>query len=399
MTIFVANFAIIMIEGRFVFAQVLDFVSEYEFRKCVKRYNGDYRAHELTCLNQFRHLLFGQLTSCSSIRDICMCLKAHQNRLFHMGFGNTVDHTTLTRANERRDYRIYEDFGQYLIQKVKPLYRNVHLPDIDANNAVFAIDSTSISISIKLCTWALGKYEAGAVKMHTVLSLAGSIPTQIHVTDGLWHDSNFLDMLQTEFNSIYVADKAYVDLEAMRRIHECGSYFILRPKDNMKFDFLEEFTQGKNNEIRVDFVVRLAKSSSRKLYPYDLRMVRVLDTESKEYITFITDNFEISAEDIAAIYRHRWDIEIFFKWIKQNIVIKHLWGYSENAVKTHLWVAICAYLILARIKAEYKSPYSITEIATLVSVSAMAKIPLRELLDAKIDSSNQKVKDQLTLFE
>ena len=185
----------------------------------------------------------------------------------------------------------------------------------------------------------------------------------------------------------------------MRRIHECGSYFILRPKDNMKFDFLEEFTQGKNNEIRVDFVVRLAKSSSRKLYPYDLRMVRVLDTESKEYITFITDNFEISAEDIAAIYRHRWDIEVFFKWIKQNIVIKHLWGYSENAVKTHLWVAICAYLILARIKAEYKSPYSITEIATLVSVSAMAKIPLRELLDAKIDSSNQNVKDQLILFE
>lgn len=382
-----------------MFTQVVDFVSRYEFGKCVKRYNGNYRAHELSCYNQFLHLLFGHLTFCRSIRDICMCLSAHKNNLFHLGFGNTVDHTALTRANERRDYRIYEDFGQYLIKTVKPFYRDARLPDINADNAVFAIDSTSISVSIKLCAWALGKYEAGAIKMHTVLSLAGSIPTQIHVTDGLWHDSNFLDLLQTEVNSIYVADKAYVDLAAMRRIHETGSYFIMRPKDNMRFEYLEEYTLGVKTEIRTDYVVRLAKASSRNLYPYDLRLIKVFDSESGEYITFITDNFEISAEDIAAIYRHRWDIEVFFKWIKQNIVIKHLWGYSQNAVKTHLWIAICAYLILARIKAEYKSPYSITEIATLVSVSAMAKMPLRELLNAQIDVLNQNSKDQLTLFD
>lgn len=392
-----------MNEGRFVFTQVVDFVPRYQFDKLVKKYKGDYRAHELTCYNQFLHLLFGQLTACTSIRDICLCLKAHSCSLYGLGFRNTVDHTALTRANERRNYLIYEELGYFLIRLVRPLYLNSKLPDIDADNIIFAIDSTSISISIKLCIWALGKYEAGAVKMHTVLQLGGSIPTQIHVTDGLWHDSNFLDLLETEVNAIYVADKAYVDLEAMWRIHRAGSYFIMRPKDNMKFDFFREFTSGKKeSSIICDYVIKMARGTSQLLYPEELRMVKVIDTQTNEIVTFITNNFEISAEDIATIYRHRWDIESFFKWIKQNIVIKHLWGYSENAVKTHLWVAICAYLVLALIKAEYKSDYSITEIATLVSVSALSKTPLKDLLTNPNEltfKSKQNIKDQLTLFD
>lgn len=391
-----------MNKGRFVFSQVIDFVPRYEFDKCVERYDGNYRVHDLTCYNQFLHLLFGQLTACKSIQDICMCLKAHSNNLKHLGFVTMVEHTTLTRANEKRDYRIYEDFGQYLIRLVKPMYRDAKLDDIVADNAIFAIDSTSISISIKLCAWALGKYEAGAVKMHTVLSLAGSIPTQIHVTDGLWHDSNFLDMIETDANAIYVADKAYVDLEAMSRIHKLDSYFIMRPKDNMRFEYIEEFSQGSyNSNVMTDYIVHLANKKSRQLYPDELRLVKVFDYDKKEYISFITNHFEISAEDIANIYRHRWDIEVFFKWIKQNIVIKHLWGYSKNAVKTHLWVAICAYLILARIKADYKSNYTITEIATLISVSALAKMPLVHLLtnaNNQSDKSKQNDKEQLTLF-
>ena len=392
-----------MNEGRFVFTQVVDFVPRYQFDKLVKKYNGDYRAHELTCYNQFLHLLFGQLTACTSIRDICLCLKAHTSSLYGLGFRNTVDHTALTRANERRNYLIYEELGYFLIRLVRPLYTNSKLPDIDADNIIFAIDSTSISISIKLCIWALGKYEAGAVKMHTVLQLGGSIPTQIHVTDGLWHDSNFLDLLETEVNAIYVADKAYVDLEAMWRIHRAGSYFIMRPKDNMKFDFIREFSSGdKESAIVCDYVIKMARETSQLLYPEELRMVKVIDSQTNEIVTFFTNNFEISAEDIATIYRHRWDIESFFKWIKQNIVIKHLWGYSENAVKTHLWVAICAYLVLALIKAEYKSDYSITEIATLVSVSALSKTPLRDLLtnpNQMTFKSKQNIKDQLTLFD
>ena len=392
-----------MNEGRFVFTQVVDFVPRYHFDKLVKKYKGDYRAHELTCYNQFLHLLFGQLTACTSIRDICLCLKAHSSSLYGLGFRNTVDHTALTRANERRNYLIYEELGYFLIRLVRPLYLGSKLPDIDADNIIFAIDSTSISISIKLCIWALGKYEAGAIKMHTVLQLGGSIPTQIHVTDGLWHDSNFLDLLETEVNAIYVADKAYVDLEAMWRIHCAGSYFIMRPKDNMKFDFIREFSSGKKeSSIVCDYVIKMARETSQLLYPEELRMVKVIDSQTNETVAFITNNFEISAEDIATIYRHRWDIESFFKWIKQNIVIKHLWGYSENAVKTHLWVAICTYLVLALIKAEYKSDYSITEIATLVSVSALSKMSLRELLTNPNQltlKSKQNIKDQLTLFD
>ena len=392
-----------MNEGRFVFTQVVDFVPRYQFDKLVNKYKGDYRAHELTCYNQFLHLLFGQLTACTSIRDICLCLKAHSDSLYGLGFRNTVDHTALTRANERRDYRIYEELGHHLIRLVRPLYMGHKLPEIEADNIIFAIDSTSISVSIKLCVWALGKYEAGAIKMHSVLQLGGSIPTQIHVTDGLWHDSNFLDLLETEVNAIYVADKAYVDLDAMWRIHSAGSYFIMRPKDNMKFDFIREFTSGqKDSPIVCDYIGKMAHRKSQKLYPAELRIVKAIDPQTNERMTFITNNLEIRAEDIAIIYRHRWDIESFFKWIKQNMVIKHLWGYAENAVKTHLWVAICSYLVLAIIKAEYKSDYSITELATLVSVSALAKRPLRDLVTTpkkQNSKSKQYIKEQLTLFD
>ena len=389
-----------MNEGKYVFAQIASYIPRFQFDRIVDKYRGNYRAHELTCYNHFLHLLFGHITPCISLRDICLCLEAHKSILYHLGFGNTVDSTSLSRANERRDYRIYEEFGYYLIRLVRPFYKDCKLPDIDADNVIFAIDSTSISISIKLCMWALGKYESGAVKMHTVLQLGGSIPTQIHVTDGLWHDSNFLDLLETEVNAIYVADKAYVDLEAMWRIHRAGSYFIMRPKDKMKFNFVREFTSGKkDSSIVCDYVIKMARETSQLLYPEELRMVKVIDPQTNEIVTFITNNFEISAEDIAAIYRHRWDIESFFKWIKQNIVIKHLWGYSENAVKIHLWSAICAYLLIALIKAKTNSRYTITEVATLLSVSVFEKMDLVQLLTHPSNQlvsllSNQNVKDQ-----
>ena len=289
-----------------------------------------------------------------------------------------------------------------LISFVRPLYRDYKLSDLSVDNALFAIDSTSISVSIKLCMWALGKYEAGAIKMHTVLSLSGSIPIQIHITDGLWHDSNMLDLLQIEVNAIYVADKAYVDLEALCRLHRAGAYFIMRPKDNMKFNFIQEHSTGeKFSTVLCDYVIELSLDKSKKLYPDTLRMIKAVDDETGEIITFFTNNFEISAEDVSAIYRHRWDIEVFFKWIKQNIVIKHLWGYSPNAIKTHLWVAICAYYIIAHIKVDYKSKYTITEIATLINVSALARMPLTYLLmncDKSSPQSNQNIKEQLTLF-
>lgn len=373
------------------------------FRKLVKKYGGDYRAHDLTCYNQFLHLLFGQLSSCTSLRDICLCLKDHESSLFHMGFGNTVDHTTLSRANEKRDCRIYEELGCFLIRTIRPLYASEKLDDVNTDLTLLALDSTTISVSLKLCAWALGKYERGDIKMHTLLDLRGSIPAQIHISDGRWHDSNMLDELRIEPYAMYVADKAYVDLEALWRIHLANAFFAVRPKVNMKFEFKEELanTEDASNVVG-DYIVGLARESAKNLYPDELRFVRAIEPQTGEVIDFITDNFELSALEIANIYRHRWDIEVFFRWIKQNIVIKKLWGYSPNAVKTHLWVAICAYLLLAWTKKLYRSDYSITEIATLVSVSLFEKADLKELLALPNDkpgylNPKQNVKE-LTLF-
>lgn len=370
-----------MNSGKYIFTQIVDLIKMTPLRKLVRKYRGDYRAHDLTCYNQFLHLLFGQLSSCTSLRDICLCLKAHESSLFHMGFGNTVDHTTLSRANEKRDYRIYEELGYFLIKTIRPLYADEKLDDVNADIRLLALDSTTISVSLKLCAWALGKHERGDLKMHTLLDLRGSIPVQIHISDGRWHDSNMLDELKVEPYAMYAADKAYVDLEALWRINLANAFFVVRPKSNMKFVFKEELTDTETDyNIVGDYVVELARKSAKDLYPGELRFVRATDPETGEVIDFITNTFGLSALEIANIYRHRWDIEVFFRWIKQNIVIKKLWGYSPNAVKTHLWVAICAYLLLAWTKKLYQSDYSITEIATLVSVSLFEKADLKGLL-------------------
>lgn len=370
-----------MNEGQYIFSQVIRFIPRYQFDKCVDKYQGDYRVHELTCYNQFLHLLFGQLTCCTSLRDICLCLSAHQKSLYHLGFRRTVDHTSLSRANERRDYRIYEEFGFYLISIVRPLYHGASISEITVDNAVYALDSTTISTSIILATWALGKYSKGAVKMHTLLDLRGNIPISIHITDGKWHDSNELDYIDPEPFAVYTFDKAYVDFEALFRFHKANAIWVSRPKDNMRYEIKEvRYDFEPDSGIGGDFRIHLQTWKSRRLYPEDIRLVRYYDAETRKYIEFITNNFDWPAIEIANLYRHRWDIEVFLKWIKQNIVVKTLWGYSENAVKTHLWVAICAYLILARIKASLRCDYSITEIATLISVSALEKAELREIL-------------------
>lgn len=394
-----------MFEGRYVFAQITEFVPWYEFDKFVTKYKGNYRAHGFSCKDQFLHLLFGQLTACSSLRDICLCLAAHENSTYHLGFRKTVDPSTLSRANERRDYRIWEELGYYLIGLVRPMYGSEELEDICVDNQLFALDSTSISISIKLATWALGKYSKGAVKMHTLLDLRGSIPTQIFITDGRQHDGSILKDVEYYVNAIYTADKAYTDFESLFHINTFGAWFVMRPKSNMKYEVVRILDDdGSASNICGDCVIKLTGHNTKRLYPDEIRLVRARDSETGEIIDFITNNFELSAQEVASIYRHRWDIEVFFKWIKQNIVIKTIWGYSENAVKAHLWIAICTYLILARIKKELKSQYTITEIATLVSVSALEKYDIKDLLTTPHDkllqaNQNQKIKElQLDLF-
>ena len=387
--------------GCYIFSQVVDYIPRYQFDKLVAKYRGNWHTKDLTCYNQLLHLLFGQITGCGSLRDICLCLEAHKSILYHLGFRNTVKQSSLSRANENRDYRIYEEFGTYLISIVRPLYSKTAVPEITVDNVLYALDSTTISISIKLATWALGKYSKGAVKMHTLLDLRGSIPANIHITHGRWHDSNELDVLEPEPYAFYMIDKAYVDFDALFRFHLAGAYWVSRPKDNMRYEIIGHRTlteADRKASVTGDFIIRLT-TKSVYIYPEPIRAVCVYDEEAGEEIVFITNNFDISASEVACLYRHRWDIEVFFKWVKQNIVVKTLWGYSENAVRTHLWVAVIAYLILARIKADYKSPYSVTEVATLVRISALEKISLGELIAKPRDSVNlnQSVKE-LTLF-
>lgn len=383
--------------GKFVFAQIVEFLPRYEFEKCVKRYKGDFHTKSLSSYNHLLQLIFGQITSCTSLRDICLCLKAHQNNLYHLGIRQQVNQSSLSRANEKRDYRIFQDFGYHLIEQVRPLFAKERTPLIDLEETIFALDSTSISVSINLAAWASGKYSRGAVKMHTLLDLRGNIPTFIHISDGTWHDSNAMDYIQFESNAVYTMDKAYVDLTALNKMDSIGAYFVTRAKSVMRYRIIETMDTNEDG-ILADQLVMLTGHKSSRLYPKPLRIVQYRDAETNEELTFMSNNMDISALDIANIYRNRWQIEVFFKWIKQNMTVKQMWGYSENAVRIHLWTAIISYLLMAKIKANLRTEYSITEVARILGVSALAKTPIRELL-AKDQPTieNQNVKE-LKLF-
>lgn len=372
-------------------------MNRYEFEKCVHRYNGDYRTRRFNCWNQFAQLFFGQLTSRNSLRDIATCLKAHRRKLYHLGMSGHVNQSSLSRANEGRDWRIFADYGQYLMGQVRPLYAAQAITNVALDNEVFALDSTTISLSLVLFGWASGKYSRGAVKIHALLDLRGSIPSFLLISDGKYHDSNVLDVLAPSYGAIYLMDRAYVDFEALYRIHRAGAFFITRAKANMNCSVIEQshnidLTTG----LRGDKRIVLNGHKSRRMYPEPLRLVEYYDRQSNARLSFLTNNEEVSALEVAELYRNRWQIEIFFKWIKQNLTIKKLWGHSKNAVKTHVWIAICTYLIVAKVKHSLGSRLSIYEIIQILGVSAMDKTPLLELLTER--QSNQNINEQTKLF-
>jgi hypothetical protein len=388
-----------MNSGKYVFSQLLDFVNRYEFEKIVKKYNGNYRVRELNCWNQFIQLFFGQLTNLNSLRDICLCLKAHNNKLYHLGIKNYVSHTTLSRANEKRDWQIFSDFGNHLIELVRPLYKNSEVPNLSIDNELYALDSTTISCSINLLTWAEGKYSRGAIKMHTLLDLRGSIPSFILITDGKYHDSNALDQIIPEPDAIYIMDKAYVDFKALYRINTHNSYFVTRAKSSIKYTIIEQnFNIDEKTGLRADKIIELTIVKSKKNYPEKLRLIEYYDAEKENCLIFMTNNFEVTALEVSYIYKNRWQIETFFKWIKQNLVIKKLWGHSQNAVKTHIWIAICTYLIVAYVKKSVKSELSIYQIMQILSISAFDKTPISQLLNDF--QNNQNVNEhQYNIFD
>ena len=379
-----------------MFAQVLALVDRYEFQKCVARYKGDYRTRGLNCWSQFAHMFYGQLTGRNGPRDICLCLGAHENRLYHSGIGRSVDHSTLARANEGRDWRIYADFGSYLIGIVKPLYTENHESLSGIDRDVFALDSTTISVSYVLMAWAHGKYSRGAVKMHTLLDLRGNIPTFIYVTDGKYHDVNALDEITVVAGAFYVMDKAYIDFSRLHELEVAGAFFVVRAKDNLRFRAVESRKVDKSTGLLCDRSIRLTVAKSRRKYPDRIRRIKYYDAEKDIRLVFLTNDFEMDAMEIATVYKSRWQIEVFFKWIKQNLRIKTLWGHSENAVKTQLWIAISTYLIVAYLKQHIKCPYSVYEMTQVLGTSTFTKTPVNELFTKK--SINQNFKEQLNLF-
>jgi len=389
-----------MNQGKYVFAQINNFVIRYEFDKCVDRYQGNYRIRDFSCWSQFLCMMFGQLTHRESIRDIAICLKAHQNKIYHIGIKQVISHSTITRANESRDWRIYADFGKYLIDLVRPLYTDDKDFSIDLDNTVYALDSTTIDLCLSVFPWAKFRKNKVAVKMHAVIDLRGNIPVFIDITDGKVHDVNTLDLIDFEPDAFYVMDKAYVDFERLYDIEICKAFFTIRGKDNLKFKRINSTKVDKSTGLKCDQIIKLTGVKTSKRYPKKLRRIKYWDAENKLLLVFLTNNFIVDALEICMLYKMRWQIELFFKWIKQYLRIKTLWGYSPNAVKTQIWIAICTYLLIALVKKQLKSDLSLYEITQILGVSVFDKTPLNELLTNFSKNERNKINyNQLNMFD
>ncbi len=389
-----------MNQGKYVFAQINNFVIRYEFDKCVDRYQGNYRIRDFSCWSQFLCMMFGQLTHRESIRDIAICLKAHQNKIYHIGIKQVISHSTITRANESRDWRIYADFGKYLIDLVRPLYTDDKDFSIDLDNTVYALDSTTIDLCLSVFPWAKFRKNKVAVKMHAVIDLRGNIPVFIDITDGKVHDVNTLDLIDFEPDAFYVMDKAYVDFERLYDIEICKAFFTIRGKDNLKFKRINSTKVDKSTGLKCDQIIKLTGVKTSKRYPKKLRRIKYWDAENKLLLVFLSNNFIVDALEICMLYKMRWQIELFFKWIKQYLRIKTLWGYSPNAVKTQIWIAICTYLLIALVKKQLKSDLSLYEITQILGVSVFDKTPLNELLTNFSKNERNKINyNQLNMFD
>jgi transposase len=391
-----------MHSGKHIFAQLMTLVNRYDFDKCVDRYNGNYRTKDLSCWEQFLYLSFGQLTFRESIHDIINCMTSQHEKAYHMGIKTIVAVSSITRANENRNWRIYSDFAQVLIKEARSLYLNDNEFILDLDNTVYALDSSTIDLSFDAFFWAKFRKNKSAVKIHTLLDLRGNIPCFIDITDGKIHDVNILDKIVFEAGAFYVMDKGYVDFERLYKITLSSAFFVTRAKKNMSFRTIKNRTltdKEKKNGVRCDQQIKLTVYQSKRDYPDKIRRIKFYDNDTDKGFVFITNNFTIDAILIAKLYKNRWQVELFFKWIKQHLKIKSFWGFSENAVKMQIWIAVCAYLITAIAKKRFKIEHSQYEIMQILSTSIFEKKPLNELFTKpKTNISKNEECNQLILF-
>jgi len=385
--------------GRTVFSQIMDYLPMHEFRKCVKRYRGNYKVKSFSCLDQFLCMAFAQLTYRESLRDIEACLRSRQNKLFHMGIRGRVSRNTLAHANETRDWRIYADFAQVLIDHARGLYADEDF-GVELEETVYALDSTTIDLCLSLFPWAKFRKHKGAIKLHTLLDLRGSIPTFIGITDGKIHDVNILDELIPEPGCFYIMDRGYLDFDRLYLLNLFHAFFIIRAKSNLQFRRLYSHPIDKSTGLRCDQTIALTGIHSAEYYPEQLRRVRFFDKETNKDLIFLSNNFILPADAIAQLYKCRWQIELFFKWIKQHLRIKSFYGTSENAVKTQIWIAVSIYLLVAIIKKRLNLEMSLYTFLQILSVTSFEKVSILQLL-TKFDFTTHKddYSKQLKLFE
>jgi len=388
-----------MYEGQIVFSQLIELLPTYEFRKCVERYQGNYYVKSFSCWDQFLCMVFAQLTYRESLRDIESCLKSLKNKLYHMGIRGRISRSTLAYANEKRDWRIYADFAQILIQEAKKLYFNEPF-GVEIDETVYAFDSTTIDLCLSLFPWAKFRKHKGAIKMHTLLNLHGSIPEFIRITDGKVHDVNILDEIFPEPGSFYVMDRGYTDFKRLFRFTQSFAFFIIRAKSNLDFQRISSKKVDRSTGILCDQIIILTGVKTSKLYFEKLRRVKYFDSETNKTLVFLTNNFTFPALTIAELFRCRWQIELFFKWIKQNLRIKAFYGTSENAVKTQIWIAVTTYLLVAIMKKLLKVELSLYTILQILSVTVFEKMPiLQELTDFEYTKPEYYNLNQLCLFD
>jgi len=387
-----------MHEGCFIFSQLMEFLPTYDFNKCVRRYHGNHRIRTFSCYDQFLCMAFGQLTYRDSLRDVVTCLDVLKTKLFHVGIRGNVSRTTLADANENRDWRIYADFAQVLIAQARMLYADEDF-GVELDETVYALDASTIDLCLSLFPWARFRRAKGAIKLHTLLNLRGNIPEFIYISDGKLHDVNILDILIPEAGSIYVMDRGYVDFSRLYALHQATAFFVTRAKSNFQCQRRYSRPVDKTSGLRCDQTVVLTGVRSREDYPEALRRIVYRDAETDKRFVFLTNNFPLPALTIAQLYKARWQVELFFKWIKQHLRIKAFYGTSANAVKTQIWIAVCVYVLVAIVKKRLGLDHSLYTILQILSVGLFEKTPILQVFSHP-DSTNETHEccNQLELF-
>lgn len=385
--------------GTYVFSQVVSFLDPNDFKKCVARYDGNYKAKEFSCWHQLLCMMFGQLSNRESLSDLVLCLQTQRNKWYHLGIGNSISKSNLAYANEHRDWRIFADFAYLLIAKSRQSIAPNDTHELFENHSIYAVDTTTIDLCLNVFWWAKFRKNKGAIRLHTVLDIKTEIPCFIHITDGKTHEVNVLDEIEFEANGFYIMDRGFIDYERLYSIHNQKAFFVTRAKTNMKCRRIYSARVDKSTGVRYDQTIKLENVKSLHEYPEKFRRVKYYDAETDKTFIFLTNNIDLSALEIALLYKHRWKIELFFKWIKQHLKVKSFWGHSENAVRVQIYVAIITFVTVAYMKHKLEIPLTQYQILQILSLTLLNKTPLNQLLsDPNLQNQSSLECNQLELF-